>query len=206
MKRKILLLITVLPLIFLKCTALYGQSVEEIPKIKVFGVGMHLEQFNIVDIWMVGITTEPVNKIVLTISPIKNFRLEPEIGFSSFNDRSSVDLTYKILNIGIGGFGMYQLGKTNFYGGFRFEYADMSNEYVLSASSNNIVKGTEKTIRLEIGPAFGAEYYFGSHFSFGGEIGLRKMNIKTKGEAYSVSTHERSYIASNMGILLRFYF
>lgn len=205
MKRKILLSITIISVIIFKSPALFGQSSEEIPKIKVFGFGMHIEQFNTVDLWMVGITTVPVNKIVLTISPIKNFRLEPEIGFSSFND-GSIDLTYKIFNIGIGGFGMYQLGKTNFYGGLRFIYADMSNEYVLSASGNNIVKGTEKTIRLEIGPAFGAEYFFGSHFSFGGEVGLRKMNIKTKGESYSLSTHERNYIASNMGILLRFYF
>ena len=205
MKRIVLFSISIIASIFLINPDLFGQNEEEIPKIKIFGVGMHIEQFNTVDIWMVGITTVPVNKIVFTISPIKNFRLEPEIGFSSFNDRTT-DLSYKSLNIGIGGFGMYQLGKTNFYGGLRFEYADMTNEYVQSSSGNGVVVGTEKTIRLEIGPALGAEYFFGSHFSLGGEIGLRHMNIKTNGEQYSGSTNEKKYFTSNMGILLRFYF
>lgn len=204
MKRKILFSITILASIYLTSPALFGQTPEEIPKIKLFGVGMHIEQFNTVDIWMVGITTVPVNKVTFSISPIKNFRLEPEIGFSSFKDRT-IDLSYKSLNIGIGGFGMYQLGKTNFYGGLRFEYADMTNEYVQSSSGSGVVVGTEKTTRLEIGPALGAEYFFGSHFSFGGEIGLRKMFIKTNGQRY-ISTDKKDYFASNMGVLLRFYF
>jgi hypothetical protein len=205
MKRKILFSITILVSIFLTNPALFGQIPEEIPKIKLFGVGMHIEQFNTVDIWMVGITTVPVNKVTFSISPIKNFRLEPEIGFSSFKDRTT-DLSYKSLNIGIGSFGMYQLGSINVYGGLRFEYANMSNEYVQSSSSLGIVVGTEKTNRLEVGPALGAEYFFGSHFSFGGEIGLRKMFIKTNGQQYNGSTNKKDYFASNMGVLLRFYF
>jgi hypothetical protein len=205
MERKLLFSITILLVIIFESHVLFGQSAEEIPKIKVFGVGMHIEQFTTVDIWMAGITTVPVNKIVLAVSPVRSFRLEPEIGFSSYTDRST-DLTYNSLNIGIGAFGMYQLGKTNVYGGLRFECADISNEYVLSSSGSNIEKGTETTIRLAIGPAFGAEYFFGSHFSFGGEVGLRKMSIKTKGEQYSITAHKRNFIASNMGVLLRFYF
>lgn len=204
-KKGVLFSISLLVLIFLHNPDLLAQDEEVTAKIKIFGVGMHIEQFNTVDIWMVGITTVPVNKVVFTISPVKNFRLEPEIGFSSFNDRTN-DLGYKSLNIGIGGFGMYQVGKTNFYGGLRFEHAGMSNEYVQSASTGRIIKGTEKTSRVEIGPALGAEYFFGSHFSFGGEIGLRYMNIKTTGEQYAVSTNERKYLTSHLGILIRFYF
>jgi hypothetical protein len=205
MKRIVLFSILIIVSIFIINPELFGQNEEEIPKIKIFGVGMHIEQFNTVDIWMVGITTVPVNKIVFTISPIKNFRLEPEIGFSSFNDRTT-DLSYNSLNICLGAFGMYQLGKTNFYGGLRVEHANMTNEYVQSSSGSGVVVGTEKTTRLEIGPALGAEYFFGSHFSLGGEFGLRHMNIKTNGAQYSGSTDEKTYFTSNMGILLRFYF
>jgi hypothetical protein len=206
MKRKILFLVTILTTVIFINPALYGQTEEEIPKIRFFGVGMHIEQFNTVDIWMVGITTVPVNKVVFTISPIRNFRLEPEIGYSSFDDRST-DLTYKNLSLGIGGFAMYQLGKTNVYGGLRFEDTYMSDEYVQSSSGSSVVTGTEKTTRLEIGPAFGAEYFFGKHFSFGGEIGLRKINIRTKGDqSYGGGIHKKNYFTSNMGVLLRFYF
>ena len=47
--------------------------------IKTFGIGLHIEQFKLNDISDLG--DAPANKIVFVISPVKSFRVEPEIGY-----------------------------------------------------------------------------------------------------------------------------
>ena len=174
---------------------------ENTPKLKVFGLGMHIEQFKLIDINM-DIVTAPANKIIFTITPTKNFRLEPEVGFNYINDKDK-ELKDKSIHFGIGGFGMYQRGKTNIYGGLRFEYANISNEYYEWNSGN---KQTEKIDRFSIGPAIGAEFFFGQHFSIGGEIGLKYMYLNTKYSQYNDEDNKQDYITTDSGLLLRFYF
>jgi hypothetical protein len=202
MKLNLLLSSIAISAIIFTNTQLFGQNPEEeISNLKIFGMGMHIEQFKLADITM-DISTAPANKIVFTITPSKNYRLEPEIGFSFLNDKEN-ELKDKSIILGIGGFGMYQRGKTNIYGGLRFEYANISNEY---NDYNTGDIATEKTNRIAIGPAIGAEYYFGEHFSIGGEIGFKYMTLNTKDSQFSDGEVKQDFIATDSGLLLRFYF
>ncbi len=179
---------------------LSGQNTEEqMTGIKTFGLGMHVEQFKLSEIAM-DLATAPANKIVFTINPTNNFRLEPEIGFNYFKDKDS-DLRDKSYHVGLGGFGMIQRGKTNIYGGLRFEYARILNEY----HENYDVVETEKSNRFSFGPAIGAEYFFGPNFSFGGEIGIENMALKTKNSQYNNEDTKQNYFATKTGLFVRFY-
>ena len=177
----------------------YGQDSENALDIKAFGLGMHVEQFKLADITM-NIPTAPANKIVITISPSKNFRLEPEIGFNVINDKNN-DLKDRSTFIGIGAYGMFQKGKTNFYGGIKFESGNFSSEY--KDWEDN--KETEKMTRIAIGPAIGMEFFFGKHFSFGGEMALKFMRLKSKDSQYDEEEMKENYISTDSGLVLRFY-
>jgi hypothetical protein len=202
MIRKPFLLIINIILIISSSTLTYGQKTESSNGLKTFGLGLHIEQFKWTDITM-DISTAPANKLILTITPSNNFRLEPEIGFNYLNDKES-ELKDKSLNFGIGGYGMFQKGKTNIYGGLKFEYANISSEY---NDWNTGAKQTEKINRLSVGPAIGAEFFLGEHFSFGGEIGIKYMNLKSKDSQYGDdSDMEQDYITTDSGLLVRFYF
>jgi hypothetical protein len=183
-------------------TNLFGQSAEEqISEMKVFGMGMHIEQFKLNDLVMD--IAAPSNKIVFTVTPTNYFRIEPEIGFNYFNDKDS-ELEDKSISLGLGGVGMYQRGKTNIYGGFRFEYSKFSNEYKGSFSGD---VETEETNRIAIGPAIGAEFFFGQHFSIGGEIGIKYMNFNTTNSQYpDGEDSKQDCITTDTGLLCRFYF
>ncbi len=186
--------------IFVSNVQSFGQKSDNSTDLKVFGFGMHIEQFKLTDITM-DISTAPANKLVLTITPTNNFRLEPEIGFNNLNNKES-ELKDKSVHVGIGGYGMFQKGKTNFYGGLKFEYANISTEY----TDWNSDKQTDKIKRFTLGPAIGAEFFFGKHFSFGGEIGIKFMNLKSKDSQNNDWDHKQNYITTDSGLLLRFYF
>ncbi|MEN8122387.1 MAG: outer membrane beta-barrel protein [Bacteroidota bacterium] len=200
MNKKILPLIAMF-MIFFSNSLTFGQNSDSPKDLKVFGLGMHIEQFKLTDITM-DISTTPANKILLAISPTNHFRLEPEIGFNYLNNKEE-ELKDKSIHVGIGVFGMFQKGKTNFYGGIKFEYANISNEY---NDWNTGAKQTTKMKRLTIGPAIGAEFFFGEHFSFGGEIGLKYMNLKSENNQFNVEDIKQDYITTDSGLLLRFYF
>jgi hypothetical protein len=199
MKRKNFCLLVFLSVLLNQ--GLPGQTVEENAKIKVFGLGIHIEQYKLIDLWMTGITTEPFNKIAFTITPTNHFRLEPEIGYSRLNDRI-FNLKYNAINFGIGGFGMIQRGKTNLYGGFRYQYDIISND-TQGSGINSIT--TEKKKRSSIGPVIGAEYFPGPHFSLGGEIGISYMTINGTNSQFN-TTVKQYYTSTNLGFFVRFYF
>ncbi len=183
----------------------FSQSAEEkISEMKVFGMGLHIEQFKMNDLIMD--VRAPSNKIILSITPSNNFRIEPEIGFNYINNKTS-ELKDKSISLGLGGFGMYQRGRTNIYGGLRFEYSVFSHEYNQYNGSNIEELKTEKTNRISIGPAIGAEFFFGKHFSIGGEVGIKYMNFDTKNTRYTNEENtKQDYISTDTGLLCRFYF
>ncbi len=201
MKQKLLFLSIVILAILFSNSKIYGQSSENESELKTFGLGLYVEQFKFNDFAM-DIRTAPANKIIFTITPTNNFRLEPEIGFNFHNDKDR-ELKDKSIHFGIGGFAMFQRGKTNIYGGLRFEYANISYEYIHWNSGD---KQTEKTNRLAIGPAIGAEFFFGHHFSIGGEIGLKYMNLNAKDSQYNDDKDiKQTYFTTDSAVLLRFY-
>ena len=147
-------------------------------------------------------TLVPANKIILTITPNNNFRLEPKVGFNYHkDDNNDNDLITRGIHLGIGTYGMYQLNKTNIYGGLKFEYGNISIDYMDMGE-----KEQEKTNRYIIGPAIGGEFFLGEHFSIGGEISLLYMRLKSENRRFSPEEDAFSYITTDTGFILRFYF
>ncbi|TLX76185.1 porin family protein [Labilibacter sediminis] len=202
MKNKMINSLVVLLLIFASVNTAYGQDVEEKIELKKFGLGLHIEQFKLHELAM-DIAIAPANKIVFTITPNNNFRLEPEIGFTQQKDKET-DLKAKSTQVGIGAYGMLQKGKANFYGGLKLEHASISSEYI---HWDTDFKETEKLKRLAVGPVVGVEYFFGEHFSFGGEVGLKFMDIESTDSQYNEDVNSNvSYVTTESGLLVRFYF
>ena len=165
---------------------------------KIFGLGFDMEQFKATD--MNFSMMAPANKIIFSITPIYNFRFEPEVGYYKITEKES-DLTSKSLSFGIGALGMYQRNKVNIYGGLRFEYTVSTSEYTSTTTGNQTAENKGTTI----GPVVGAEYLFSQHFSIGGEIGGKYSSLKTTNSQYSDDS-EASYILTQTGLFLRFYF
>jgi hypothetical protein len=194
MKKTFLLMAAIL----LAVTVFRTYAQEEPTEMKVFGMGLHFEQVY----YYYNYSAIPAGNILFTITPMKNFRIEPEIGFSLYKDKDD-DLTDQGLYYGAGIFGMYQKGKVNFYGGLRFKFANMKNEYLSYTYPD--VKEEIKYNVFSIGPAIGAEFLFGKHFSLGGEIGLIHSSGKSEDSADSEES-KYSTFNTETGVLLRFYF
>jgi len=65
-------------------------------------------------------------------------------------------------------------------------------------------KITEKVNLFSIGPALGCEYFFGTHFSFGGELGLKYTSYNYKDR--EPEDKGQSHLTTDTGLILRFYF
>jgi hypothetical protein len=188
-------------LIFLNFSQLSGQT-DSSSIIKWFGLGFHVEQFKVND--FDDLLVFPTNKIVLSISPVKYIRFEPEFGIISekYSAGSLKDKSHSF-SLGLGILGMLQKNKLNFYGGLRLEYGIMKStgEYM------NIVEKEEIT-RFIWGPVLGTEYYLGENFAFGGEAGLRFVSSATTKDPKPTGyeNEENSYYTTETGLFVRFYF
>lgn len=201
MKQFVIRILTILALLGINNSIVKSQTNETTPEIKVFGLGLHIEQFRLSDL-STNISLVPVNKLIFTVTSKNRFRYEPEIGFSYERDKDN-DLSNKTMHIGLGVYGMTQKGRTNIYGGVKFEYANISSEYF---DWDTFAKETMKVDRFSIGPTIGAEYFFGDHFSIGGEINLIYRDIKTTNSQYSFDNENSDFVSIETGLLLRFYF
>ena len=191
----------------------FGQEVETNTEVKKFGIGLHVEQFKIQDIWSSSFA--PVNSIIFTISPSSKWRLEPSISFSNAKDEYSTSSytptnTIEGIYFGLGGFGMYQAGKPNIYIGVRIEHAKIKDESKYSDGTTTNIR-TDETKRFMIGPTIGAEYFLGKHFSFGGEVALKNYNYKTESKETSnpnptPQENKSNSFSTETGLLLRFDF
>lgn len=196
MKKVNLLNVVMITFILFSCSTMYGQNRND-SSLKLFGLGLHMEQFRLNDL---NLNFIPANKIIFTINPNNNWRIEPEIGFNNINNKDA-ELKDKSLSLGIGVLGMYQRGRANIYAGLRFEYSDISHEYLSGFGK----KQTEKLVGLAIGPVVGVEFFFGHNFSIGGEVALKYINLKAKDSQYDDDA-EQVTITTETGLLLRFYF
>lgn len=173
---------------------------------KLIGFGLHVEQFKLND--LSDLPSAPVNKLVITINPTKNFRLEPEFGFK-YGSEDKGKLKRTSIAFGLGAFGMVQRNKVNIYGGLRYEYGLISREekgYSSSSSNNNI--STNNYTRVIVGPALGGEYFFVDNFSIGGEISLlyTSLNKTIDPKPSGYEDNNSSYFSTNTGLFCRFYF
>lgn len=197
---KTLLSIVILPLSFGTILA----QTESGSLIKPFGIGLHIEQFKINE--LNDLNSAPVNKIVFTISPMKSLRLEPEVGVKIGKDKTN-NLKNSSFNLGLGAFGMLQRNQLNLYSGIRFEYAIVKSDDYSNLGNGSIIVNT-KTNRFSISPVIGCEYYLGTNFTFGGDLGLKYATLKSvKSQKPAGAKDEASnYITTDTGLFIRFYF
>ncbi|MCX6223652.1 MAG: outer membrane beta-barrel protein [Bacteroidia bacterium] len=179
---------------------LFSQT-EKKSLIKPFGIGLHIEQFKLNDI--TDLANSPANKIILSISPSRSFRLEPELGLRFAKDQNS-DNSSNCVYMGLGALGMFQRNNLNLYAGLRFEYGMIN----VNSKDYNGAKRTDETNRVTLGPVLGAEYYLGENFTFGGEVGFRYVSIGStvspKPTGYEDS--KTSNFSTDTGLFVRFYF
>lgn len=204
MKRIIFYPLALFITMFLFESNTFGQNAEETSDIKLIGLGIQVEQIKFID-WSMNPALGPANKIILTITPNNSFRLEPKVGFNYHKDKENdTDLISRGIHLGIGTYGMYQVNKTNIYAGLKYEYGNLSVDYIKYWSV--AIKEQEITKRHLVGPVIGAEFFLGEHFSIGGEVGLLYMRLKSENRRYGPKDDELSYITTDTGFILRFYF
>ncbi|MCB2196464.1 MAG: hypothetical protein KQH79_11440 [Bacteroidetes bacterium] len=185
-KTKFLVLIVVM---FLNTNLIFSQ--ENDTRMPLFGFGIHMEQFKLNDLQ--DQYYFPVTKFLISFNINDHFKIEPEIGFNfgvNHNDNTNIA-------IGLGAFYVFNRNKLNIYTGLRSEYDKMNTE-----ENFNTTRETEKII---IGPTLGCEYFFGNHFSVGGELGAKFIHFNTTLDPGG-SSDSNSYLSSDAGLLLRFYF
>lgn len=196
--------IIILVLLILVSFHSFAQEQEsiDIPKI---GLGMHVEQFKLMDDILGTYTMGPSMNFVASYSPSNQFRIEPEVGFNYHNDKE-YDISDRSINVGLGGYRMIQKGKTNIYTGLKLEYLSFQKEWISGSTFIGNLIETNKYYRYGVGPVIGAEFFFGQHFSFGGNLHIGYYELKqTDGDDTYGFQHE-SVIVTNSGLVMRFYF
>lgn len=182
-------------------------------EIRPFGIGMRVATFTKLEIYGV---LAPSTLISLVITPHKNFRVEPEIGYYSskvYDISLKEDLADKSLHLGLGIYGMINKGATNIYLGFRAATVKFTEEFVnfdfpttppfvLTTSKDELVSK-----QLLVGIVIGGEYLFSNHFSFGGEIGFKRSTYHSNTETgHNHNEDTTTYLLTDSGLFVRFYF
>lgn len=161
-----------------------SETSAEIPKI---GFGFNINPLNLFDYYSLDYSP---SKLLITFTPIKFLRIEPEIGYMSVKDDNSKE---SFLAYGGGLFFMGQKGKTNFYGGPKVEFATIKSTYDSTTNKNG---------RLSIAPTLGAEYFLGKHFSIGGQFALKFISFK---DLDGGQNYDEKITTTAASLQLRFY-
>jgi hypothetical protein len=173
-------------------------------QLPVIGVGLHVEQFKLGDVLNNNL---PANSILLTFNIHNVFRIEPEYGYYSGTDDAtgaSPELKHSSGKFGLGMYYMFQEDNFNFsLGGLYNNYSISSDDYAWAGSGYTVY--TTETKMNGFGPALTGEYFFGKHFSFGGNIALLFSSKQIK-----LSTSDNKTTSSlsqtQTGLQARFYF
>jgi hypothetical protein len=144
----------------------------------------------------------PVYKIVMSVSPFKHMRFEPEFAIN-FLRTKEFNIKLRTIYYGLGIFGMIQKQKMNIYGGARFGLMKSINRD-FDYNTGSIETGEAVSYSLE--PVIGAEYLFGNHFSVGAEMGVNFYNVNTYDYPNTGGDIKISYILTDTGVFFRYYF
>ena len=173
-----------------------GKSQDESLQLRTFGLGLHVEQFKLLDLTHGdGIIA---NKIVFAINATQHLKIEPEIGILMITYTEDNDEVELGIATGLGVFGQFQKANTNIYVGGRFGY-----DFIKYDSYNGMETVTVKSTRISVGPIAGVEHFFSPHFSFGGELGLRYIMLR---DDRSDDDSEPNVFMTESGLFVRFYF
>ena len=201
---------TVFFIILILFSQTFSKEIKDEFEMKKYGLGLHMEQYKLSDMntYTVGnfLNAAPANKIIMTINFNDNFRIEPQFGINWMNNKEE-NTKEKALFFSIGAFGMIQKYKTNFYGGVRFGYDTFFHEYPDIEEFDTGGQDERTFSRYIINPTIGVEYFVFKHFSFGGEIGLKYINVNRETDSSSlIENMNTDHFMTYSGLLLRFYF
>jgi hypothetical protein len=175
-----------------------GQSSnEEGLQLRPFGLGLHVEQFRFMDLYTSDSYNSITSNFLLIFNAGQHFRIEPEIGILSINNKDDDNPSIGI-SLGSGFYGMVNKNNVNIYSGIKVNF---------NTTKYDNYNGDEvKLSLLKLGPAIGGEYYFSPNFSFGGEICLKYTSIKQSVDDNNTDDEEVSYISTESGLFVRFFF
>jgi hypothetical protein len=156
------------------------------------GIGVSLSPLSSVFVTEeIGVTTVPGGTFAFYV-PInigENFKVEPELGFfrykESYGDNEATVTQWR-LAMGL----LYVLRER-----------ESLRPYVSTSEKFNDADDSQTD--FFVGLALGAEYYFSSHFTLGGEFQLNYVNI---GSPEDVDDLSRNLFSSNGLIFIRWYF
>ena len=198
---------TLLFLFLLVSTIVSAQS--DTLRLRIFGIGM--KTLNLFNELNQSLDVFPGNRIVMMITPTKNFRIQPEIGMSSqgtFNSILNDDVTNSTFLIGTALVGMWQYGRTNLYGGLKYLHSSVTMEDVdiiyLQNGGISYTKMESKTNFNTMGLLVGGEYFLGDHFSVGAEAGYQRTTGKN--DESTNDDEKATFSSTETNLLMRFYF
>lgn len=171
-----------------------------------FGLGV--KTFNLTNELIESPIIMPGNKIILTINPHKNIRLQPEAGYVRGKEKNANykdGLITKAFSAGCGVFGLWQKEKTNLYAGLKYIYSNNEDEY-LSYTGTNYLMYRSSSNTNAYGVVLGGEYMFAKHFSFGCEAGFLRCTSTATDTYPGSSAQEVSFLLTDTNLLVRFYF
>jgi hypothetical protein len=183
----------------------YAQTSDSAEKLRLFGVGLHVEQFKFNDLVNSNLNGS-ISTVLLPVNITQHFRLEPELGVLTVKDKETDDKTTGLAG-GLGAFYMFQREKVNIYTGLRFlmDAVTVKSQYFSGLGGET---QTDKYSDIKIGPALGFEYLFTKNFSFGGEIGLRYSSMKDVNQRPGVEdqTTKSTMFNFDTGLFIRLFF
>ena len=211
MKNKTVLMNAMVALLLAASSLANAQTTEENIVPRIGGFGMKFSILGLNDVGLTGPDAGGGKVFFASLNASKNFRVEPEFGFSNSktpSGQSGIDLNSKAKSYGLSAFGMLQRGNANFYAGPTYSIYNAVNDQLTSTWNPNppynVVYSSEtiKSKGNKFGLILGAEYFFNRHFSLGAEVGYMHSNYTPNTDKSDVS--KSSY--TNGNLVLRGYF
>jgi hypothetical protein len=192
----------------LSIDCLPGQETQDdnTTQLSKFGIGLDLEKDvnnNFYFYYYFPLTSQ----LVLTWNINDKFRLEPELSFSLTNYYDG-DYDYhnkeKVLNLGLGGYGLFPKNAVCIFYGIRFNYQFYRRDRDSSPDIDS------RNMAFSIGPVIGMDYFISRHFSIGSDFKVLYVTelMRNNYDPDDSDIEESSYknMSTIAGLRFRFYF
>lgn len=179
---------------------------EENEKHRYLGIGIRFPGLQVSDL---EFRAYPPARIIVTLDPIKYFRIEAQYGFFSTTKEASdpsankVDLHGKSSATSLGLMGMYPSGKARFILGFRYGIGNYSQESWESYPDEKVVESSGKL--KTISGVIGGEYMAAKFFSIGCEFTISSLNDEYRPASTTTGPVISKVSMTEGNIILKFY-
>lgn len=182
---------------------LYAQDVEDAENWSI-GIGVSIGKDLVVaddgELMMLPVCFSNIH-IPITVSQKLRFEPEFSIWIYSYEGDNNISRKYTTYRIGLGILGIKSLEQTKLHYGLRAGIVYNSTERTAPESEYN--KDESKTDKY-VGLAIGAEYYFSTYFSIGGEAQLNYIFLGNFDD--NDDNGSASIISNRALVVIRFYF